>query len=513
MTDRRTNGCLPSGQERLDGREPGWDPSVLKFVDDGASRPRDTLPAVSLFSNGGVGDYGYHLAGFDFLVHAEIEPKRCAVLEENYPSSTVLEGDLRDTWTRVVKAYAETGEDPPALLAASPPCQGMTTANQRSSSNSWRHEVREDDRNYLYDLVPEVAHALQPRLVVVENVPGILVTGVRDPESGRVRTVAQALLEEMPGYREVPVRLQMADYGVPQMRERAFFVFAREDEEWFGEVLKNRRLPLPSRTHGPHRKPRTTLRHALSEDRYNPLDGRNEELATDDEDPYHFVPTYDKLRYSWVSRNPPYKGKSCFENLWCETCEDHNDPPVTARCRECHRVLRGVPRVYEDTGHVRPVKGRKTAYKRMDPDRPAPTITTASGHVGSDTTLHPWQHRVLSIRECADLQTIPRDFTLSVGDVIEIDLTRAIIGEAIPPWFTYNAGRLFHRLLQGETPRREELLKPTNDVVVEVDNPYVAPITGSRPVNPKHLPSLNGSKPEAEDEDARLPIEVTPPRR
>ena len=39
----------------------------------------------------------------------------------------------------------------------------------------------------------------------------------------------------------------------------------------------------------------------------------------------------------------------------------------------------------------------------MHPDRPASTVTTNSSHVGSDIKIHPWEHRVMSIRECADL--------------------------------------------------------------------------------------------------------------
>lgn len=503
-----------NGTTQAHFQEAGWDPDILEFVDEGADRPNDTMPAVSLFSNAGIGDYGYYLAGFDFLVHAELEEKRCELLAENYPDAEVVCGDLRETVPHVVDAYAQTGEDPPALLAASPPCQGMTTANQRSDSNAWRHEVREDDRNYLYDTVADVAASLEPRVVVVENVPDILVTGVRDPETGEARTVAQALLDRMPDYREVTVRLQLADYGVPQRRERVFLVFAREDEPWFDRVLGENRLPLPGRTHGPHRKPRTTLRHALSEERYTPLDGEDEEAATDDEDPLHFVPTYNALRYSWISRNPPYEGMSSFDNLYCEYCEEDKEPPVTAKCPDCRRVMKGVPRIWENENTVRPIRGRKTAYKRMDPDRPAPTITTASGRLGSDTTLHPWQHRVLSIRECADLQTIPREFDLVRDGEVEVTLARQVVGEAIPPWFTYETGRVLRGLLRGEGIPPGQLLSPSPDVTVRVDEPSVTPFTGFRASNPVCVPSLNGgegqTRADRDGSDAREPDAPAP---
>jgi DNA (cytosine-5)-methyltransferase 1 len=49
----------------------------------------------------------------------------------------------------------------------------------------------------------------------------------------------------------------------------------------------------------------------------------------------------------------------------------------------------------------------------MDPDLPAPTITTNTSHIGGDYKIHPWENRVLTALECADLQTVPRWFDWS----------------------------------------------------------------------------------------------------
>ena len=87
----------------------------------------------------------------------------------------------------------------------------------------------------------------------------------------------------------------------------------------------------------------------------------------------------------------------------------------------------------------------------MRPNEPARTITTASSHVGSDYKIHPWENRVLSIRECADLQTVPRfyDWTWAL-ETSHTYVARKVIGEALPPWFTYLQGKLLRRLLDGE---------------------------------------------------------------
>lgn len=93
---------------------------------------------------------------------------------------------------------------------------------------------------------------------------------------------------------------------------------------------------------------------------------------------------------------------------------------------------------------------RASSYTRMKPDRPAATITTASGHVGCDRTLHPSENRVLSPLECAYLQTFPGDFEW--GDSLEqwgSTKVRAMIGEAVPPGFTTLHGSFLAGLLTG----------------------------------------------------------------
>ena len=78
----------------------------------------------------------------------------------------------------------------------------------------------------------------------------------------------------------------------------------------------------------------------------------------------------------------------------------------------------------------------------MKVDAPASTVTTASGHVGSDKTIHPWENRVLSPYECAHIQTLPTDFKW--GDALKRwghTNLREMIGEAVPPRFTEMHGQ------------------------------------------------------------------------
>ena len=97
------------------------------------------------------------------------------------------------------------------------------------------------------------------------------------------------------------------------------------------------------------------------------------------------------------------------------------------------------------------IKGhRRSSYRRMYPDRPGATVTTASGKIGSDFTLHPWENRVLSPLECALLQTFPEDFLWE--ETIGVDSVREMIGEAVPPLFTGLHGNVLASFLGGLLP-------------------------------------------------------------
>ena len=102
----------------------------------------------------------------------------------------------------------------------------------------------------------------------------------------------------------------------------------------------------------------------------------------------------------------------------------------------------------ERNGHPSLIRGFYSSYRRMNPSRPAYTITTNSSHVGSDFKIHPWENRVLSILECADLQTVPRfyDWTRARENGTTY-LIRNLVGEAFPTYFTYLHGRVLSQIL------------------------------------------------------------------
>lgn len=419
-------------------------------------RPRaDGLPAVSLFCGAGISDLGYEYAGFSFKVHAELDARRAALCAANLPSSDVVVGDLWREWERVAQSYERVCTDRLALLSVTPPCQGM------SSSNPSRGKVSEPDgrgrneRNLLLLAAIPIIQQLRPACVVMENVPQVLLRMVQLSPDQRPRKLIDIFFEQVPGYSVFAHVMQMADYGVPQVRRRSVIVLLDEDLPAVQELEEEGLLPWPTKTHdeiGANGKPAwVTLKHWLDRRAHKVLDAVSEQAARDNEDCLHFVPDYDGDRYMWVNDIPPNSGRSAYENDVCPHCGEKAIDMGTVRCPICNGILVNRPYVKEDNGTVRLVRGFRSSYRRMRPDRPAPTVTTASSHLGSDYKIHPWENRVLSIRECIELQTIPQayswDWALSNRQYY---LIRQVVGEAIPPWFTFLHGRVLKRLLHGE---------------------------------------------------------------
>ena len=432
---------------------PVWfyqDTSFLMFMTGRTRGPRRRFEALSLFSSAGIGDVGLRAAGFDFKVHNEIDSKRAALCQLNFPRSRVVVGDIRKELPKIVDTYRATKSERLWLLSAAPPCQGMSAGNHYNGSSHLEDKPSNDPRNYLSLCLGDVARELAPAIMLVENVPGILRKLITDPSTGRVVAVATALTERLPGYWLSHRTIQFADHGVPQRRVRTILLFLREDTFQRTETVEALLWPEPTHSRkdpGPDRRPWPRARDTLLG--YHVLDGRSRHSSRDATDELHFVPSYTPERYKWIELIPRHSGKSAFELRRCTSCRFDDVPLDRATCSACGKVMEGRPTVKSRNGRRRLIIGHHTSYRRMPSDLPVTTITTNSNHFGSDSKLHPWQNRVLSLREVADHQTIPRNFQFHNGvDKFESEVARIAVGEAIPPWFMYQLGLSLRRLIK-----------------------------------------------------------------
>lgn len=422
--------------------------ALREFI--GSSRPAPgTMNAISLFSGAGLSDIGYQLAGFRFLIHVEINPRRAEVGEVNFPNSKWIKGDVRANHDAIIKAYRERASQSPDLMVATPPCQGMSSSNPGRGKSSVQGSKSEEKNRLLLEIVPLV-HKLSPRVLVAENVRPIL--SLHTTHEGREVKLICLLRDMLPDYEVFTGVINVADYGVPQDRRRALLVAIRRDELWAKKLIEQGLLPWPKATHAEHPvdglRPWITVRQWLESLKYEPLDTGTPQRARG-KHPLHFVPHYSGDRYSQVSQIPPYSGRNAYENDTCPSCSYRPVETGLIQCPKCGGVMRNRPYVLQD-GQPRLIKGFHSSYRRMSPNRPSPTITTNSSHIGSDFKIHPWEHRVLSILECADLQTVPRFYDWSVALHKKrrlFYLIRNLVGEAFPPYFTYLHGLVLKQLL------------------------------------------------------------------
>lgn len=411
------------------------------------------VKAVSLFSNCGAGDVGFAASGFRFQVISELVERRLEVARLNLPDAVAVSGDLRRPWPVVVDAFREAhGSESPVLLSGCPPCQGMSSARGGRGKEDDPDAGSGDGRNLLVLPIAEVARELRPMFVVVENVPAFLRRRVRDPGSGTPRSAANLLCSRLESdYHAYAALVDLCEFGVPQHRLRAFLTLVRKDSDALGVLEGTGRAPFPALTHGGPRFPDfVTIDTALRDSGLPALDAGSVEAAGPTGHPMHRVPVWLDRRYEMVAAIPPGSGASAWETDRCERCGMEGIDSGEAACPNCRSpMLRQTAR--NTDGGWRLVRGfRNSSYRRMDPDRPAATITTASGHIGSDRTLHPWENRVLSPAECSWLQTIPSTFEW--GDSMDgwgHTGVRQMIGEPVPPRFTMLHGSVLAALAEG----------------------------------------------------------------
>lgn len=433
---------------------------VARFVLQ-KSRPRASngLTLVSLFSGSGLSDTGYLAAGYDIVVQAELLDNRAEVGRANFPDAEWIVGDVRKTVDRVVSTYGSQTNQRLSLLVATPPCQGLSSSNpsrgKRATSDSRRHAKK----NALLLQIIRAARELEPRAIIAENVRQILTHAVY--WNGTKRTVVEVLERELDEYEFWHMPVDVADYGIPQSRTRAVIVGIHRNERCHPALLETQLAPIPAPSHAQTGrdgyKAWVTIRQWCQRMGYTELDASCEETSKSD-DPLHCVPWYNSERYRLIADIPAHSGQSAYDNDTCPNCNRSVGSGARATCPHCQRTLWNRP-IVRGRGRPRLIKGFASSYRRMRSDRPAAVITTNSSHIGSDWKIHPYENRVLSARECADLQTVPRwyDWTVALTRRQKY-LIRNLIGEALPPYFTCLHGRVIASLLRTGKPQSHRLL-------------------------------------------------------
>src|SRR5205085_4669002 len=178
------------------------------------------LTAVELFAGGGGLALGLRRAGIRPVSAVECDAYAAATFRANHPGVNLIEKDVRLVTSQDLKQGMDAVID---ILAACPPCQGFTSLTSKYKRN--------DERNDLVSEVSRVAKDLRPRAIMMENVPGLASRG--KPLLDELITALQS-----DGYVVNWDILQVADFGVPQMRRRLVLLAGRGFS-----------VPMPEPTH------------------------------------------------------------------------------------------------------------------------------------------------------------------------------------------------------------------------------------------------------------------------
>lgn len=160
--------------------------------------------AVSLFSGAGGMDVGATNAGFSVVVASELDSHACNTYRENHPNSPIIEGDIEQNLDEISKFK---GVD---LVMGGPPCQGFSVAGKMSLA---------DPRSKLIFTFCDVVELIKPKAFVMENVKAL-------GKLAKFQDVREEFFKRMEsmGYQVTMNILNAKDFGVPQSRERVFFI-------------------------------------------------------------------------------------------------------------------------------------------------------------------------------------------------------------------------------------------------------------------------------------------------
>lgn len=373
-----------------------------------------TLTYISLFSGAGVGCFGFKKAGFECIATNELVEKRLNIqkinnkckLESGYICDDITTDETKNKIFTEINKWEEMDNDRVDVLIATPPCQGMSVANHKKTSD-------EIVRNSLVVESIKLIKGVNPRFFIFENVPAFMKTGCTAPD-GTVKAIGNVIYEELGDkYLIVSKILNFKNYGSNSSRSRTIVIGVSDEMEQYAEPMEL----------FPEYREEKTLRQVIGD-----MPGLEwGEICP--EDFYHAFRTYPKEMHCWI--HDLREGECAFDN------EDEANRP--------HKVVNGeiIPNVRKN--------GDK--YTRQYWDKVAPYIHTRNDLLGSQNTIHPKEDRVFSIRELMKIMTIPDDFKWIDKSLEELNLLtqdeklsllkkeemkiRQSIGEAVPTYIFY----------------------------------------------------------------------------
>ncbi len=332
---------------------------------------------IDLFAGAGGMSLGAQIAGVETKIAVELHHAAFDTYRHNHPKCTVLQMGVEH-----LQNLAAPFPSDDLIVFGGPPCQGFSTSNQRTRS-------AENKKNWMFRAFVAFVKKSKPAWVIFENVRGILET-----EGGLFAKEIRKDLEQL-GYRCEQGLLNSADFGVPQSRSR-FFIIGR---------LEANPPPLPSGGV----LPRVSVDDALHD-----LPSLANGAATD-------VLSYAseaRTDYARLMRNGLAECSGHIVSRNAESIVERY--PYIPHGGNWADIPEDMMASYKDR-----TRCHTGIYRRLDPTKPSVVI----GNFRKNMLIHPHEHRGLSVREAARLQSFPDSFVFKGS----IGLRQQQVGNAVPP--------------------------------------------------------------------------------
>lgn len=355
--------------------------------------------AVDLFSGAGGLSLGLEKAGWTVATSVDSDPRALQTHRANFPG-LALNVDLGDQEEReqLISLLRTANID---LVAGGPPCQPFSRAGRSKIRSLVEQGARDvnDERRQLWKAFLDVVIKVRPRAVLMENVP--------DMALGDDFSVVRQIVHDLESENYfTDVRLVDAwKYGVPQHRKR-LIVLARLDSDRFSWPNENS-------------MPNVYLREAISDLPALPEDPEDE-LAVGAR----------RMSYTPLEDPPPFVRLMRKEVSEVDIIHDHMTRPVRPDDFETFKLMDHRTLYSDIPEELRryDAENYDDKYKRLDWNNYSRSVTA---HIAKDGYwyIHPEQHRTLTVREAARVQTFPDHFRFAGT---RSDAFRQI-GNAVPP--------------------------------------------------------------------------------
>lgn len=362
------------------------------------------LKAMALFAGAGGLSTGFKMAGYEVLVASDVWEAVKLTYEYNHPDTTFILKDIHELSGKEMLDVAGLKPGDIDILIGGPPCQGFSLANQQS-------RFLDNPNNRLFKEFIRIVEEIKPKWFLMENVVGLL-----KMSKGLIKQEIIRLLEER-DYIVNDKVLKATDYGVPQIRERIFFVGNNQGIS-FNYPETTHKVLSAIEAHTSKFKRYVTVAEAISD-----LPSLNGGFGMDEMD-YDLTKVVKKGTYASLMREGS-------EKLYNHRATKNNDDVI-----ERYKYIKqgenwsSIPRdLMLKWRNISPEEiamvSHSSLYKRLDPELPSITVA----NFRKSMFIHPWEDRGLTVREGARLQSFPDKYRF-LGN---LGSQQQQIANAVPP--------------------------------------------------------------------------------